>query len=71
MHYAAALPRCVWGASLDEDGILIDGPDAAKAQRDPFGDGPPEYEPFDGGFVLRSKLKMQDKQESLTVGRRK
>ncbi len=51
--------------------ILIDGPDAAKAQRDPFGDGPFEYVPFDGGFELRSKFKAQDKQVSLTVGRRK
>ena len=51
--------------------ILIDGPDAAKAQRDPFGDGPFEYEAFDGGFVLRSKFKVQDKPVSLTVGRRK
>ena len=50
--------------------ILSDGPDAAKAQRDPFGDGPFEYEPFEGGFVLRSKLKAQDKPVSLTVGRR-
>ena len=51
--------------------ILIDGPDAAKAQRDPCGDGPFEYVPFDGGFELRSKFKAQDKQVSLTVGRRK
>ncbi len=51
--------------------ILIDGPDAAKSTRDPFGDGPFEYEPFDGGFVLRSKFKVQDKPVSLTVGRRK
>ena len=40
-------------------------------QRDPFGDGPFEYEPFDGGFELRSKFKAQDKQVALTVGRRK
>ncbi len=51
--------------------ILIDGPDAAKNQRDPFGDGPFEYIPFEGGFELRSKFKAQDKQASLTVGRRK
>ena len=51
--------------------ILIDGPDAAKAQRDPFGDGPLEYVPFDGGFELRSKFKANDKPVSLTVGRRK
>jgi hypothetical protein len=51
--------------------ILIDGPDAVKTQRDPFGDGPFDFEPFDGGFVLRSKFKAQDKQVSLTVGRRK
>ena len=51
--------------------ILIDGADAVKTQRDPFGDGPLEYLPFDGGFELRSKFKVQDKQVSLTVGRRK
>ncbi len=51
--------------------ILIDGPAAAKDQRDPFGDGPFEYETFEGGFVLRSKFKAQDKPVSLTVGRRK
>lgn len=51
--------------------ILIDGPDAAKAKPDPFGDGPFEYVPFDGGFELRSKFKAQDKPVSLTVGRRK
>ena len=51
--------------------ILIDGPDAAKIQRDPFGDGPFEYIPFNGGFELRSKFKAQDKPVSLTVGRRK
>ncbi len=51
--------------------ILIDGPGAAKSQRDPFGEGPFEYLPFDGGFELRSKFKAQDKQVSLTVGRLK
>lgn len=51
--------------------VLIDGPGAVKATRDPFGDGPFEYEPFDGGFELRSKYKYQDKPVSLTVGRRK
>jgi hypothetical protein len=51
--------------------ILIDGPDAAKTQRDPFGDGPFEYAPFDGGFELKSKFKVEDKPVSLTVGRRR
>ena len=41
--------------------ILINGPDAAKNQRDPFGDGPFEYLPFNGGFELRSKFKALDK----------
>ncbi len=51
--------------------ILIDGPDAVKRPcRDPFGDGPFEYEPFDGGFELRSKFEAADKPVSLTVGRR-
>ena len=51
--------------------ILIDGPRAIMLTRDPFGDGPFEYEAFDGGFELRSKLRAQDKPVSLTVGRRK
>jgi hypothetical protein len=51
--------------------ILIDGPDAAKTQSDPFGNGPFEYIPFDGGFELRSKFKAQDKPVSLMVGRGK
>jgi hypothetical protein len=60
--------RALFKAAL---AILIEGPDAAKSQRDPFGDGPFEYLPFDGGFELKSKFKAQDKPVSLTVGRHK
>ena len=46
------------------------GPDAAKASRDPFGDGPFGYEPKSGrGFALTSKLIGRDgKPVSLEVG---
>ena len=46
------------------------GPDAVKASRDPFGDGPFGYEPKSGrGFVLTSKLIGHDGQPvSLEVG---
>jgi hypothetical protein len=51
--------------------VQLDGRDALKAHPDPYGGGPFGYEPFDGGFVLTSKLTAQDKPWALTVGRRK
>src|SRR5262249_55706196 len=60
--------QALWRAAL---AIQTDGPDALKAQRDPFGDGPFERTAFEGGYELRSQLKALDKQVSLTVGKKK
>ena len=49
--------------------VRLDGPDALKKHPDPVGGGPFEYVPFEGGFELRSKFKVEDKPLSLTVGR--
>jgi hypothetical protein len=49
--------------------VQLDGPDALKFHPDPAAGAAFEYAPFQGGFVLRSKLK-DDKPVTLTVGRR-
>ena len=48
--------------------ILINGPDAVKASKDPAGDGPFEYATTPKGFVLKSKAMMHDKPVELYVG---
>jgi RNA polymerase sigma factor (sigma-70 family) len=51
--------------------VKLDGVDALKKHPDPVLGGPFEYVAFEGGFVLRSKLKgRDDKPLTLTVGRR-
>jgi len=47
--------------------IVLDGPDRAKDFKDPFGDGPFEYVPVGNGFVLKSKLVVNDKPVAVTV----
>jgi hypothetical protein len=78
--FTPGLGKCRWAAARHEArsalwkaalAILVDGPDAAKMHRDPFGDGPFDYTPFEGGFELRSKLRHQDKPVALMVGQRK
>src|SRR5262249_33669257 len=65
---APALPRAaLLSAAL---AVRRDGPDALKKHPDPVGGRPFEYVPFEGGFELRSKFKVEDKPLSLTVGRR-
>jgi hypothetical protein len=51
--------------------ITEEGPDKVKVSKDPFGDGPFEYSKTDLGFELKSKLLVQDKLYSLTVGQKK
>jgi hypothetical protein len=48
--------------------IVEQGPDAVKETRDPFGDGPFEYQASSEGFELRSKLMHEGKPVSLTIG---
>jgi hypothetical protein len=51
--------------------IQLDGREALKKHPDPALGGPFEYAPFEGGFELRSNMKMKDgKLIILTVGRR-
>ena len=51
--------------------VRLDGRDALKDHPDPVVGGPFEYEAFEGGFELRSRLKdRDDKPLVLTVGRR-
>jgi hypothetical protein len=59
--------QALWKTAM---AIHVEGPDALKAHRDPFGDGPFERVPLDGGgYELRSKLRNYDgKQATLTVG---
>ncbi len=51
--------------------IVQGGAEKAKETRDPFGDGPFEYRPFDGGFELRSKFRFKDVLVTLTVGKKR
>jgi hypothetical protein len=51
--------------------VRLNGRDALKNHPDPVVGGPFDYEAFEGGFELRSKLKEgDDKPVTLTVGRR-
>ena len=50
--------------------IAHDGPDAAKKTKDPFGDGPFDYKPLEGGFELKSQLLFDGKPVALTVGKK-
>lgn len=51
---------------------FVEGGEAKLKQiKDPFGDGPFEYQALDQGFQLASKLKYEDKPVTLIVGQRK
>jgi hypothetical protein len=56
--------------------VQLEGQQALKSHGDPFGNGPFEYSAFDGGFELKSKLKLpkgKDNAEvpmSLVIGKR-
>lgn len=50
--------------------IQLDGKEAFKTHPDNYRNGPFAYEPLEGGYVLQSKLRVQDKPVSLTVGKR-
>jgi hypothetical protein len=45
------------------------GPDQLKEIDDPFGDGPFEYRKLDKGFELKSQLKYEGQQVTLTIGK--
>jgi hypothetical protein len=62
----ADVRRALLSAAL---AVRLDGPGALRKHPDPVGGGPFEYSPFEGGFELRSKFKVEDKPLSLTVGR--
>jgi hypothetical protein len=48
--------------------IQVEGLGTLTTSKDPFGDGPFEYEPVKGGFRLKSKLQLHDQPLSITVG---
>ncbi len=48
--------------------VQVKGPDALKPIKDPYGDGPFEYKRRGSGFELRSKLRVDGKPVTLTVG---
>jgi len=56
--------------------VQLEGQQALKSHPDPFGNGPFEYSAFDGGFELKSKLKLQKGKDnaeipmSLVIGKR-
>jgi hypothetical protein len=50
--------------------VVEGGPDKVKESKDPFGDGPFEYQATDGGFELKSKFIVQDKPLTLRVGKK-
>lgn len=50
--------------------IQVGGRDALNGHPDPYGNGPFAYLAFEGGYTLQSKLQLQDKPISLTVGKR-
>lgn len=58
-----------WALLMAALAVRIDGREALNNHRDPVGGGPFEYVAFDGGYELRSKLKVaQDKPVALIVG---
>ena len=48
--------------------VQLKGPDALKSIKDPYGDGPFRYRATKKGFELRSKLRVDGKPVTLTVG---
>jgi RNA polymerase sigma factor (sigma-70 family) len=65
----AEVRRALLAAAL---AVRLDGQDALKDHPDPVAAGPFEYESFDGGFELRSRLRGPGGQPlTLTVGRRR
>lgn len=48
--------------------VAQEGPDAIKKTKDPFGDGPFQYQALDQGFELKSKLMHEGKPVTLTLG---
>lgn len=64
----AEVRRALLSAAL---AVQIDGREALKSHLDPVGGGPFEYVAFDGGYELRSRLKIaDDKPVTLVVGMR-
>jgi hypothetical protein len=49
--------------------VVQGGPDKVKDIKDPFGKGPFKYRPLDKGFQLKSKLILEGKPVTLTVGK--
>jgi hypothetical protein len=71
MRYVAAHTEVRYAMLRAAVSLILDGPEAIKASKDPFGDGPFEYQALDGGFVLKSQLHKQAKERPpviLTVG---
>jgi hypothetical protein len=48
--------------------VQLKGPDALKSIKDPYGDGPFRYRATKKGFELRSKLRVDGRPVTLTVG---
>jgi RNA polymerase sigma factor (sigma-70 family) len=63
----AEVRRALLSAALT---VQLQGRDGLKGQLDPVLGGPFDYVPFEGGFQLRSRAKLDDKPVTLTVGRR-
>jgi hypothetical protein len=51
--------------------VVEGGPEKLATIKDPFGDGPFEYQKLDKGFELSSKLQQQDKPVTLVIGPKK
>ena len=50
--------------------VVRGGREKVKEHKDPFGDGPFEYQEVDGGFELKSKLVFKDQPVTLMVGKK-
>ena len=48
--------------------VSSEGPEKLKDIPDPFGNGPFEYRTLDSGYELKSKLVVDDKPVTLTIG---
>jgi hypothetical protein len=51
--------------------VVEGGPEKLESIKDPFGDGPFQYQKLDGGFELSSKFQVEGKPVTLVIGKKK
>jgi len=61
MRYASDRTKVKFTMLQAAVAVVSGGAEQLKTIKDPFGDGPLEYRPFEGGFELQSKLQGKDR----------